>query len=770
MTKRITKIALRHFRGATVPTEIQFDPAKPVVMIFGENGSGKSTLIDAIDMACNQAFGSLGERSSVRPKEHLPALGRKARDVEVAVTLAGSTVRASLGSRPVVSDRPLDLPAVHVLRRSQMLRLIEATPAKRYEELSRFIDVAGVERSEAALKSAMDSANRRLDGLAAQISRAEADLQKLWIEEGRPESTAEEWAKTRSQIDETNSIALLGKYNTLLEALNSAEAACSQRDETERERDRREVALQEIEQQCEQIEESAEAGSIQMVTVLTETQTYFEMAPDTEACPVCRTQWPAGEILSQIQRRLDEMKQIRQLTKALQEAQRERQRAEDIRRHAAEAAGVSIRSLTAALRAMDLPGVHRLPELQDVALDQYTDSEQNRTKARSLIAHLNRFRATLIERRNGLERQVSQRNLIRQFYTNLHEGRAEMREADRLQRHLREMFETVRSTRHEYTTSILSEVSDACNRFYAWIHPDEPLGQMELTLNDKTRASLLQHATFAGHAEVPPQAYYSEGHLDTLGFCLFLALADRSGPDGAIVVLDDVFTSLDAEHLDRIARLLAECADEGRFAQIIITTHSRTWFEHFSRNTSVQRLCDRKKLMPWSLERGIRDHASRLVIDELRGLLEAEPMDRQAVASKAGVFLESVLDALTIQYACSMPRNARNLYELSALCDGMAKQFRTLRVEREGEPPITFEGWHERLKARIPVRNAVGAHYNLHGADVSDGDVRAFATAAIQLLEALTCPNCGEVPSRDAKTHLECRCKPPTRLSPPPGR
>ncbi len=68
-----------------------------------------------------------------------------------------------------------------------------------------------------------------------------------------------------------------------------------------------------------------------------------------------------------------------------------------------------------------------------------------------------------------------------------------------------------------------------------------------------------------------PGAYYSEAHLDTLGLCVYLALAKQAGTQDRIVVLDDVLTSVDEAHLGRIIELIDEEADG--LGHLIITTH-----------------------------------------------------------------------------------------------------------------------------------------------------------------------------------------------------
>src|SRR5690606_40582059 len=57
---------------------------------------------------------------------------------------------------------------------------------------------------------------------------------------------------------------------------------------------------------------------------------------------------------------------------------------------------------------------------------------------------------------------------------------------------------------------------------------------------------------FGGKKDAPPQAYFSDSHLDTLGLCVFLALAERDAPEEKLLVLDDVLGSVDEPHVERI--------------------------------------------------------------------------------------------------------------------------------------------------------------------------------------------------------------------------
>jgi len=150
---------------------------------------------------------------------------------------------------------------------------------------------------------------------------------------------------------------------------------------------------------------------------------------------------------------------------------------------------------------------------------------------------------------------------------------------DVLMPRLKRALEVVESERKKYADKILHDIADDVSRLYEKVHPGEGLNKISLDLDPVRRASLEIAADFQGQQGAPPQAYFSDSHLDTLGLCVFLALARRETPGEAILVLDDVLGSMDEPHVERLIEMLYEKA--GKFRQSIITTHYRPWREKF---------------------------------------------------------------------------------------------------------------------------------------------------------------------------------------------
>ena len=137
---------------------------------------------------------------------------------------------------------------------------------------------------------------------------------------------------------------------------------------------------------------------------------------------------------------------------------------------------------------------------------------------------------------------------------------------------LRELLKIVEETRKGYIDSVLKNIASDIEKLYISLHPAEGLGGIQFMIDPNKIGSLDLNGCFQGANAVLPQAYYSESHLDTLGICIFLALAKYFKTE--VVVLDDVVTSADEVHMTRYIDMLHNEANS--FDQVILTTHYRT--------------------------------------------------------------------------------------------------------------------------------------------------------------------------------------------------
>lgn len=92
---------------------------------------------------------------------------------------------------------------------------------------------------------------------------------------------------------------------------------------------------------------------------------------------------------------------------------------------------------------------------------------------------------------------------------------------------------------------------------------------------------------FYGRGYFPPGAFHSEGHQDSMGLCLYLALMQHllSGKF-TFAVLDDVLMSVDAGHRREVCTLLKQKFPDTQF---MLTTHDDIWLRHMKTAGLIKR-------------------------------------------------------------------------------------------------------------------------------------------------------------------------------------
>lgn len=317
-------------------------------------------------------------------------------------------------------------------------------------------------------------------------------------------------------------------------------------------------------------------------------------------------------------------------------------------------------------------------------------------------------------------------------------------ELDELVPRLKEALAVVESERKKFTDSILKKIATEVGRLYEVVHPGEGLNKISLELDPAKRASLEIATEFQGQNGTPPQAYFSDSHLDTLGLCIFLALAQKEKPDETILVLDDVLGSVDEPHVERLIEMIY--SEALMFRQCLITTHYKPWKQKLRWGWLKTGQCQFVELNKWTSAKGITLIRSIPDIERLRSLLAETPPDPQLVCAKAGVILEAALDFLTLLYECHVPRRADALYTLGDLLPAVDKKLRVaLRVEHKQENPDGTISYIEKYLAPhldeliriMQARNIFGCHFNALSFELLDSDAIAFGTEVQALMDCL---------------------------------
>lgn len=742
--QRIERLAFSNFRGATKPVVFEFQPQQPVVLIFGENGSGKSTIADALDFLCNNDFGSIRLRSGTTPRTHIVSAQSKAADLEVQMVYGGQAWQASLQSgKPVTT--PAQPPRAFVLRRADITKIMEATDSERYKSLKSFITVPQIENAEETLRSAYKIVSSNVDRAIQQKSVAETTLHNFWEAEGRPGDNYLSWASlavSRSVTElETQITQDKSLYSALSTAKNAQEARINAASNLQ-------AVLAELANEEQQLQEAEQVHTnADILATLQAAKTYLANHPETNICPVCAKPEPNRMLLAQLDIQLSQLSRIQTLRQQVETKTRLVQQTKGALNVAQQTWRKSYTGLLMLLSGAPvslLDGVIITPDAENESASQIT--------LQQLVTNL----PHLVRQIGTAEKAVNQHNALATHLATLEELQDTIEAQFALSLRLKAMLDIVEEERKRHVQDTVDGISTLVDDLYNRIHPNEPIGQPSFGLKKQFAGSLTLTGRFGGNSHVPPAAYYSEAHLDTLGLCVYLALAKQSG--NALVVLDDVLMSVDDPHLDRVIDLINE--EASNFGHVIILTHSRAWFDRMRLGQGMQ--AELIELYGWDLSNGIHHNRAPLAVDELREAVHALRLDRQSVASRAGILLEQMLDDLTLRYNSRLPRKHVPRYTLGEMADGFDKKLRSLlcveQIDANGAisgtnlfPLIaaaTGDSW---------IRNQVGAHFNPDASRIPDAMVKQFGENVLALADALLCDHCHQLPRNNKSgSYWEC--------------
>jgi energy-coupling factor transporter ATP-binding protein EcfA2 len=764
MSKRIEKLGIKAFRGgcnADAPITFEFDRSKPIVLIYGENGSGKSTIADAIDFACNNEFGSLRDKSSTQPKTHVVGLGANAKQLEVTLSIDGQAWRANLVAGKPHTSGPGKPPRAHILRRADIVRIVEETPKNKYEALKGFIAITKIERVERELHDALRNAQSELDESVRALNQADEALKQLWARENAPNVDYMDWARERTAYDITTLTQRLQVANDILNGVNVATIAGEQLTSAQHDLAEKKADLDLAEQNLQQAQASQTQRNEALVSLLQETARFLNGQPTIEACPVCGKPENASGLRERVATQLAELKELAQLRNACAEAQHQVSKTEGAESKARKHFQQTAHTLAIAISNGSDVAEQLDPACINILLNTGAEEAACIQAGLKLLNDMLAIQQVLIQQRNDDQKMLNQLNALQSHLQVIDEHNKNLAGRKRLVDRLSAMQNTVSSQRKIYVQEVLDNITHRINELYSRMHPGEEVGQLNLSLKPNVAGSVEMSGQFGTLDDAPPAAYYSEAHLDTLGLCVYLALAKQSGSADSVIVLDDVLTSVDDVHLERAIQLIND--EASHYGHMIITTHSRAWFDRcrFGGDANMQLM----ELHSWSLQTGIQHHWASTFTDELRCYLRSAPMDRQIVASKAGILLERLLNEITLQYGCRLPHLPHSDYTLGTLADaitGEKKLVKVLKIERVDAAGVVAETFM--LKELIDqattfswVRNQVGAHFNVHGSQVLDAQVRQFAQHTLTLADTLICPACGRIPNKSKSgSYLEC--------------
>jgi len=612
---KLVEMEVENVRGIR---HLSLKPDGKNVVVWGPNGSGKSAVVDAIDFLLTGRISRLagegtGSVTFSQYGHHIDAQAKEA-VVRCVLQLRGQ-------SDPVTISRCMAKPGIltcdqsteallepitalarrgqHVLTRREILKYVTARPGERAQQIQELLDISEIEDIRKSLVKARNSLNKETQAANRYLKSAEGAVNAtLGLDAFDQDSVLRGINENRNLLGGEPLLEVsVGKLKSDLtvqwvvheeEPINVTmlERDIKNLEEVASEENQQRLAATEKRLRDLLTEVRARPDYRRAVDFAQLIELGLQLLDESDNCPLCDTAWPPGELREYLEQRAAAnaevnkyIEQIRQLSSSV------------ITSLAATIS--SVEKLVDAAILMKLPDEAAafetwLNELKDLTtglsspLDKYPNARFDSGRVQQALAPteldvlLAGIGATAKERFPEATPEQTAWDTLTRLEENLkvyEHAKRDHEQVDLAFRRASLLHDAFVAARDKILVTLFESIKDRFVELYRAIH-----GVDEREFSAKIEpdgAGLNFDVDFYGRGEHPPHALHSEGHQDSMGLCLYLALAEHLS-SGLIdlIILDDVVMSVDADHRRHLCNLLASKFPERQF---LITTHDRTW-------------------------------------------------------------------------------------------------------------------------------------------------------------------------------------------------
>lgn len=778
---KLLELTIDNIRGIR---HLELKPEGKNFLISGPNGSGKSAVVDSID------FLLTGEISRMKGKgtkgitlnkhgKHIDAQPKEAQ-VRALVKLPGveepvEVMRSFSSPKNLVVDEScraainpiLELASrgQHVLTRREILNFVTAEAGTRATQVQKLLRLESIDdyrkklnKVKNTIKKDYQSAARNLDLVNAAINTS------IGLEDSSETEVLEFINSQRSilggePITELNAVLLKKELHPpAMCPENSVNPILLENDlnnliniSSSEELGKKENELMKLSSKISNNPLLKDA-----VKRLKLTQTGLDLLDDTGRCPLCETSWDPAQLKEHLEENLHRYQEakddlnrldllsneiieyINRLKNSLDEVKKARKewKLED-NYHELDVWRAELNKLSEEIGDLDRNSQKInlcVPENLSQIIKELLEVSQTKSSPPSP-------EQTSWDQLTRLEENLKNLENAQEDYTTQYESyqRAEI------------LLQAFEESREEILNQLYSDIKDRFVELYRELHGiDEAEFEAALT---SAGAGIDFQVDFHGRGEHPPHALHSEGHQDSMGICLYLALAERL-TQGYIdlIILDDVMMSVDAPHRRKICHLLADFF-KGR--QFFITTHDQTWARQLQ-SEGVVRGKDRIELSNWTIQDGPSINYMGNIWDPIEEDLKRN--DVPAAAAKLRRGSEEYFSLVCSALQAPVKFKFSGQYELGDLLSGALSAYRKQLKQaktsarswekyEELERLTEMENYSKSVFGRINIeRWAVNpaVHYN-QWADFTIEDFKPVVDSFQDLFSIFQCEVCGTI-------------------------
>lgn len=789
---RLLELEIHNVRG--IPYLLLRPEGKNIV-IWGPNGSGKSAVVDAIDFLLTGRISRLmGKGTSgitlADHGAHIDHTPQEAR-VQAVLTIPGVAQPIEVGrcmGKPGTLEcdkavkghlQPiLDMArrGQHVLTRREILKYITADAGTRAQGILALLNISEIEDIRAALVNAHNKLKTECAFAKRSLARDKGTVNATIQERSYSEKAILSLVNGRRKVLGGQPIPELRVENLKWDLATPASMpsdravniAIFERDVQNVQRaisgpDQAMLAKDEVKLRALLAKIRTDAQLRRELSRRQLTRLGLSLIDESGSCPLCDKPWPPGELREYLENRLQTAEaaakycqEIEQLSSGILGS---------VNNTIASLQNI-VRDAQAAVMEAErlqplqewLTNLERLRTALESALDNYPDDRFTSQQVEQLLAPMG-VAQVLAHAQSSVRAKYPKTtpeqtawDILTRLEENLkalEKTQAEFDAAELSRRRADVLLASFEKARDCVLGKLYDEISDRFSALYRELH-----GADENTFRAKMQprgAGLDFEVDFFGRGIHPPHALHSEGHQDSMGLCLYLALAERL-TEGMIdlTILDDVVMSIDAGHRRQVCNLLTSVFPNMQF---LITTHDKTWATQL-RHEGVVASRDSFEFSRWTIDTGPMVSSEVGLWDLIEQDLQKGDVPNAAFRLRRGSenFFEMACDALQ----ASVRYRSDGRWELGNFLPAAISQYTSWLKEAKA----AYQSWGDQerfgqLQELDTVRKQIvtrvneewwtvnsSVHYN-KWADFSVGDFRPVAEAFRDLSNLFQCSKCG---------------------------
>jgi DNA repair exonuclease SbcCD ATPase subunit len=676
---KILDLTIENIRG--IRSTIPLEPDRQNLVIFGPNGTGKSAVVDAIDFLFTGDISRLAGRGSwgMSLKDHGKHIDADIGDAHVKATIEVEGVR-----KPVIIERWMKDPkkiscseksdpvkealaiagkGQYVLSRSEILKYIAAEAGKRAEEIQAILNLDKIEDIRKTLGTISREADRTKQADSSTLEKSKSAVCSVLGLSHFSEKATLEKINAHRQI-------LKGEAIKSLKGVKIKEDVTRQETKNGVNKERSSNTLRAIQKiltdKGQEIFDT-EAGlratvqklknDVRLKRDLSNKRLLdlgISLIDESGSCPLCLTSWQPGKLKELLQERVLRATEAAEIENSIKEFASKNDTVISVLQGHVDTLAKDAKDLGESVVEIALTDWSKslsawLEQLRNATDDYETTEPTEQIKAFLRDDKWESHSEVLGKKIGSLEEATPEQKAwdaltgLEPVLKRYLEDTSQFERSSGFANAARILSDSYSQTKDAVLENLFNSVNDDFESYYKFLHgEDEKSFESEI----KPEGSKLDFKVdFYGRGKHHPRALHSEGHQDSMGLCLYMALNKKiSEGKVKLVVLDDVVMSIDSEHRRNFCKLLHKYFSD---LQFIITTHNRTWARQLCTDAVVRR----KNLIEfkgWSVESGPKYSDKLGIWDEIKKKVHENQISSAAhqLREHLEFLFESVCDSL----------------------------------------------------------------------------------------------------------------------------